>query len=60
MLGLVVYLPILQGPFNTYALTLTDWIIAVLSASTIFIGAEIYKLIISRRRPKGLFSRSIG
>jgi len=60
MLGLVVYLPILQGPFNTYALTLTDWIIAVLSASTIFIGAEIYKLILSRIRPKGLFSKSNG
>jgi Ca2+-transporting ATPase len=60
MLGLVVYLPVLQGPFNTYALTLTDWIIAVLSASTIFIGAEIYKLIISRRRPKDLFSKSDG
>jgi Ca2+-transporting ATPase len=59
MLGLIVYLPILQGPFNTYALSLTDWIIAVLSASTIFIGAEIYKLIISRRRPKDLFSKPI-
>ncbi|MCJ7516090.1 MAG: HAD-IC family P-type ATPase, partial [Dehalococcoidia bacterium] len=56
MLGLVVYLPILQGPFNTYALTLTDWIIAVLSASTIFIGAEIYKLIIARIRTKDQFS----
>ena len=60
MLGLVVYLPILQVPFNTYALTLADWIIAVLSASTISIGAEIYKLIISRIRPKGIFSKSIG
>jgi P-type Ca2+ transporter type 2C len=60
MLGIVVYLPILQGPFNTYALTLVDWVIAILSASTIFIGAEIYKLIISRTRPKGIFSKSIG
>jgi Ca2+-transporting ATPase len=60
MLGLVVYLPVLQGPFNTYALTLADWIIAILSASTIFIAAEIYKLIMTRRRPKDLFSRSIG
>jgi Ca2+-transporting ATPase len=54
ILSLVVYLPVLQGPFNTYALTWTDWVIAILSASTIFIGAEIYKLIISRMRPKGL------
>jgi Ca2+-transporting ATPase len=57
LLGLIVYLPVLQGPFNTYALTLTDWVIAVLSASTIFIGVEIYKLIVSRVRTKGLFSR---
>jgi Ca2+-transporting ATPase len=60
MLGLVVYLPILQGPFNTYSLSLTDWLIAILSASTIFIVAEIYKLIMSRIRPKGIFSKSIG
>ena len=60
ILSLVVYLPILQGPFNTYALTLTDWIIAILSASTIFIAAEIYKLIISRMRPKGLVPEPAG
>lgn len=57
LLGLIVYLPVLQGPFNTYALTLTDWVIAVLSASTIFIGVEIYKLIVSRVRTKDLFSK---
>jgi Ca2+-transporting ATPase len=54
LLSLVVYLPVLQGPFNTYALTWTDWVIAILSASTILIIAEIYKLIRSRMRPKGL------
>ena len=54
MLGLVVYLPILQGPFNTYALTLVDCVIAILSASTIFIVVEIYKLISSWLRPKGI------
>jgi len=54
LLGLVVYLPALQGPFNTYSLTLVDWTIAILSASTIFIGAEIYKLIMSRIRTKDL------
>ncbi len=56
MLGLVIYLPVLQGPFNTYSLTFTDWVIAILSASTIFIAAEIYKLIISRLSHKGLAS----
>jgi len=60
MLSLVVYLPVLQGPFNTYALTLTDWVIAILSASTIFIAAEIYKLIMSRMRPKGLVPEPAG
>jgi len=60
MLGLVVYLPILQGPFTTYGLTLTDWVIAILSASTIFIIAEIYKLISSLMRPKGLAPASTG
>ncbi|UCH51017.1 MAG: calcium-transporting P-type ATPase, PMR1-type [Chloroflexota bacterium] len=60
MLGLVVYLPFLQGPFNTYALTLTDWTIAILSASTIFIAAEIYKLISSLLRPKGVAPASTG
>ncbi len=52
MLGIVVYLPILQGPFNTYALTLVDWMIAIISASSIFIVAEIYKFINSRIKPK--------
>ncbi|MBM4447196.1 MAG: cation-translocating P-type ATPase [Chloroflexi bacterium] len=60
MLGLVIYLPILQGPFNTYALTLTDWVIAILSASTIFIAAEIYKLISSRLKSKGLVPEPTG
>jgi Ca2+-transporting ATPase len=50
----IFYVPLLQEVFHAYALGLTDWIIAILSASTIFIAAEIYKLIISRMRPKGL------
>jgi Ca2+-transporting ATPase len=58
ILSLVVYLPVLQGPFNTFALTWTDWVIAILSASTIFIVAEIYKLIKARLRPKGLATAS--
>ncbi|MBM3119397.1 MAG: cation-translocating P-type ATPase [Chloroflexi bacterium] len=60
MLSLVVYLPILQGPFNTYPLTLADWLIAILSASTIFIVAEVYKLINSWLRPKGVVAASTG
>src|SRR4030042_1024277 len=60
LLCLVVYLPVLQGPFHTFALTSTDWVIAILSASTIFIAAEIYKLIISRMRPKSLVPEPAG
>lgn len=56
LLGLVIYLPVLQGPFNTYSLTFIDWVIAILSASTIFIAAEIYKLISSLLRPKGVIT----
>ena len=60
LLCLIVYLPVLQGPFNTFALTPMDWVIAILSASTIFIAAEIYKLILSRMRPKELVVASTG
>jgi Ca2+-transporting ATPase len=60
MLGLVIYLPVLQGPFNTYSLAFIDWVIAILSASTIFIAAEIYKLISSLLRPKDLVPKSDG
>ena len=35
LLSLVVYLPILHKPFNTFALTLQDWIVIILAASTI-------------------------
>jgi Ca2+-transporting ATPase len=50
----IFYVPFLQEVFHAYALGLTDWLIAILSASTIFIAAEIYKLINSKMRPKGL------
>jgi Ca2+-transporting ATPase len=52
----IFYVPFLKETFHVHALTSLDWIVSVLSASTIFIGAEIYKLIISRIRTKGLFS----
>jgi Ca2+-transporting ATPase len=56
----IFYVPFLQEVFHAYALSLTDWLIAILSASTIFIAAEIYKLIISRMRPKSLVTASTG
>lgn len=48
MLLLVVYLPILQGPFNTFSLTPTDWLIALGSAASIIVVGEIYKLVYRR------------
>jgi Ca2+-transporting ATPase len=52
----IFYVPFLKETFHVHALTSVDWIVSVLSASTIFIGAEIYKLIISKIRTKDLFS----
>jgi Ca2+-transporting ATPase len=52
----IFYVPFLKVTFGVHALTSLDWVVAVLSASTIFILAEIYKLIISRMRVKGIFS----
>jgi Ca2+-transporting ATPase len=54
----IFYVPFLKETFHVHALTNIDWVVAVFSASTIFIGAEIYKLIISRTRTKGLFSKA--
>jgi Ca2+-transporting ATPase len=54
----IFYVPFLQEVFHAYALSLMDWIIAMLAASTIFIVAEIYKLIKARLRQKGLATAS--
>jgi len=52
----IFYVPFLKETFHVHALTSLDWIVSVFSASTIFIGAEIYKLIISKTRTKDLIS----
>jgi Ca2+-transporting ATPase len=43
LLGAIIYVPALQGPFNTYPLDGQDWLVAVLAAATLVIVAEIYK-----------------
>ncbi len=53
MLNLIIYLPPLQGPFRTYALTAEDWGICLLTGASIFIVVEIEKLISSWVKPKG-------
>jgi Ca2+-transporting ATPase len=47
LLALIVYLPVLQKPFHTYPLTFTDWVVATIAASTVFIVVEMVKLLSS-------------
>jgi P-type Ca2+ transporter type 2C len=52
LLLLIVYVPVLQGPFNTYALDPLEWAIAIGAGATILVVVEISKAIgavISRR-----------
>jgi Ca2+-transporting ATPase len=51
ILILMLYIPVLQGAFRVFPLGAVDWLIVIFSASTIFIVAEVYKLI--SRRGKG-------
>jgi hypothetical protein len=41
----VLYLPVLQEAFRVFPLGVGDWLIVVFSASSIFMVAEVYKLI---------------
>ncbi len=54
LLMLIVYLPPLHGPFNTFPLVWWEWLVALASASTIFIGMELFKLIKRYVRNKGI------
>lgn len=49
MLSLVVYLPFLQEPFNTYNLSPIDWAIGISAALTIFPALEVTKFAIKRK-----------
>lgn len=46
LLWLIVEVPIFNGLFNTYPLTLMEWLIVIVAAATIFPVLEIGKLII--------------
>jgi Ca2+-transporting ATPase len=50
VLILVLYIPVLQEAFRVFPLGLGDWLIVILSALTIFVVAEVYKLITRRGR----------
>jgi Ca2+-transporting ATPase len=46
---LVVYLPPLQAAFATVPLSLMDWVLCVIPASTVIVAREIMKWVIRRR-----------
>jgi Ca2+-transporting ATPase len=46
----LLYVPVLQRAFRTFPLGAGDWLIVISSASTIFIVAEVYKLISGGRK----------
>jgi Ca2+-transporting ATPase len=48
VLQLVIYLPILQKPFGTFALTSTDWACILFTAGTIFPLLELAKWLVRR------------
>jgi Ca2+-transporting ATPase len=48
LLGLIVYLPVLQKPFQTFGLSLVDWCIVVAAALTISPILEIAKWFVRR------------
>lgn len=53
LLSVIIYVPALQGPFNTHSLSLVDWGLALGASATIFVAFEIVKafqLIMKRRK----------
>ena len=50
VLVFLLYIPVLQRAFRVFPLGAGDWLVVISSASTIFIVAEVYKLISGRTR----------
>jgi len=48
---LVIYLPFLQAAFHTVALSLFDWVVSTLVASTLLFAMEAVKLLLRHRPP---------
>lgn len=46
----ILYLPPIQKIFHTYALPVTDWLITIVLASSVFIVVELFKLVILIKR----------
>ena len=48
LLSLILYLPVLQGPFDTYALSATDWTIVLGVAATVLPVLDLAKALLRR------------
>jgi len=48
MLAVVVHLPVLQAPFGTYSLPLSDWAIVVAVAFSVVPVLEVAKALLRR------------
>lgn len=54
LLSVIIYLPLLQEPFTTYALELNDWIAVMTTALTILPVLEIVKYLIRKNVPQSM------
>jgi len=52
MLAVVVHLPVLQEPFGTYSLTLSNWTIVVAVAFSVVPVLEAAKAVLRRGAPE--------
>lgn len=50
LLVLIVYLPALQGPFDTFALSPTDWAVVLVTAATVLPVLDVAKAVLRRRQ----------
>jgi Ca2+-transporting ATPase len=50
LLALIIYLPVLQGPFDTFALSLVDWAIVLGVAATVLPVLDVAKAVLRRRQ----------
>ena len=50
LLVLILYLPVLQGPFDTFALSATDWALVLGTAATVLPVLDVAKAVLRRRQ----------
>jgi Ca2+-transporting ATPase len=52
LLLLVVYLPLLQGPFDTFSMSATDWAIVLGASATVVPVLDVAKAVLRRSQPR--------